>query len=105
MESENKQLRQELADCKTAYSSSQKILAESKARGAQLHERLEQARAIIFRQRPQRQEHTEGEIQGDFYRLSESIKNWIEINCDGFLEDDHRGFEVMLDPSIDGNPG
>jgi hypothetical protein len=105
IESENKQLRKQLADHKIAYSSSQKLLAESKAHGAQLHERLEEATGTIFRLRPQRQEHTESEIQGDFYRLSESIKNWIEMNCDGFLEDDHHGFEIMLHRSMDGNPG
>jgi hypothetical protein len=37
--------------------------------------------------------------------LSESIKNWIETNCDGFLEDNHHGFEIMLNRSMDGNPG
>ena len=105
IESENKQLRKQLADHKTAYSSSQKLLAESRARGAQLHGRLEEATAAIFRLRPQRQEHTESEIQGDFHTLSESIKNWIEMNCDGFLEDDHHGFEIMLNGSIDGSPG
>jgi hypothetical protein len=94
-----------LADYKTACSSSQKLLAESKARGAQLRERLEEATATIHQLRPQRQEHTESEIQGDFHTLSESIKNWIEINCDGFLEDDHHGFETMLNRSIDGGPG
>jgi hypothetical protein len=105
IESENKQLQKQLADYKTACSSSQKLLAESKARGAQLRERLEEATATIFRIRPRRQEHTESEIQGDFHTLSESIKNWIEINCDGFLEDDHHGFETMLNRSIDGGPG
>ncbi|KIM95285.1 hypothetical protein OIDMADRAFT_148926 [Oidiodendron maius Zn] len=105
IESENKLLQKQLADHRTAFSSSQKLLAESKARGAQLREHLEEATATIFRLRPQRQEHTESEIQGDFHTLSESIKNWIEINCDGFLEDDHHGFETMLNRSIDGGPG
>lgn len=105
IESENKQLRKQLADYKTAYSSSQKLLAESKAHGAQLYERLEEATATIFRLRPQRQEHTESEIQGDFHTLSESIKNWIETNCGGFLEDDHHGFEIMFNRSLDGSPG
>lgn len=27
------------------------------------------------------------------------------MNCDGFLEDDHHGFEIMLNRSMDGNPG
>ena len=105
IDSENKQLRKQLADYKAACSSSQKLLTESKAHVAQLHERLEEATATIFRLRPPRQEHTESEIQGDFYRLSESIKNWIEMNCDGFLEDDHLGFESMLNRSMDVNPG
>lgn len=105
IESENKNLRKQLADHKTAYSRSQNLLAESKAHGAGLHERLEEVTATIFRLRPQRQEHTESEIQGDFYRLSESIKNWIEINCDDFLEDNHHGFEIMLNRSMDRNPG
>lgn len=94
-----------MADYKIGYSSSQKSLSESKAREAQLHERLEEDTATIFRLRPRRQEHTESEIQADFYKLSESIKNWIEINCEGFLEDDHHGFEIMLNRSMDGNPG
>ncbi|KAG4432938.1 hypothetical protein IFR05_011584 [Cadophora sp. M221] len=105
IESENKQLQKQLADYKTACSSSQKLLAESKARGAQLRERLEEATATIYRLRPPRQEHTESEIRGDFHALSESIKNWIEITCDGFLEDDLHGFETMLNRSIEGAPG
>lgn len=105
IESENKQLRKQLADYKTAYSSSQKLLAESRTHGAGLHGRLEEATATIFRLRPQRQEHTESEIQVDFYRLSESIKNWVEIGCVSFLEDDHQGFDIMLNHSMDGNPG
>jgi hypothetical protein len=102
IESENKRLRKQLADHKTAYSSSQKSLLDHVA---QLHERLEEATATIFRLRPQRQEYTESEIQGDFHTLSESIKNWIEMNCDDFLEDDHHGFEIMLHRSMDRSPG
>ncbi|KFY86900.1 hypothetical protein V500_07320 [Pseudogymnoascus sp. VKM F-4518 (FW-2643)] len=105
IETENRQLRKQLADYETAYSSSQKKLAELKAHRAQLHKRLEEATATIFRLRPQRQEHTESEIQKCFYRLSESIKNWIEKNCDGFLEDNDHGFEIMLNCSINGNSG
>lgn len=74
-------------------------------RGAQLHERLEEATATIFRLRPQRQEYTESEIQGDFHTLSESIKIWIEMSCDDFLDDDHQGFEIMLNRSMDRSPG
>ena len=105
IESENKQLRKQLADYKTANSSSQKKLAELKAHRDQLHEHLEEATATIFRIRPRRQEHTESEIQKDFYRLSESIKNWVETNCGGFLDDNDYGFEIMLNHSIHGNSG
>jgi hypothetical protein len=94
-----------LAYYKTACSSFQKKLAELKAHRAQLHEHLEEAKATIFRLRPPRQEHTESEILGYFDKLSESIKNWIETNCDGFLEDNDHGFEIMLNRSINGNSG
>lgn len=105
IESENKQLREQMAGYKSAYSSSQRKLAELKAHSAELHERLEETKATIFRIRPQRPEHTETKIQKDFYKLSESIKNWIETNCDGFLENNNYGFEIMLDRSINGNSG
>jgi hypothetical protein len=72
---------------------------------AQLFEHLEEAKATIFRLRPRTQEHTESEIQGYFYKLSESIKNWIEANCDGFLEDNDYGFEIMLNRSLNRNSG
>ncbi len=98
-EFENEELRKKLAGYKAACFSSKKLLAESEVLRAQLHDRVEEATATIFRLRPQRQEHTESEIQGEFYKLSESIKNWIEINCDGFLEDDYHGFEIMKNHS------
>jgi predicted nuclease with TOPRIM domain len=87
IQSENEQLRNQLADFKAAYFNIHEVLTKSKTHRAQLNERLEEATATIFQLRPQRQEHTESEIQGDFYKLSESIKNCIEMNCDGFLED------------------
>lgn len=105
IESENKQLREQLAGYKTAYSGSQRKLDELKADKAKLHERLEETKATLFRIRPQRPEHTESEMQEYFYKLSESIKNWIETNCDGFLEDDDHGFEIMSNRSINGNSG
>lgn len=105
IDSENKQLRKQLADCKTAYLSSQKKFAELKAHRAQLREHLGEARATILRLRPQRQEHTESEIQEHFSRLSESIKNWVETNCDEFLDNNDYGFKIMLTPSINGNSG
>jgi len=105
IESENKQLRKQLADHKTAYSNFQKLLADSKAHGAELRERLEEATATIFRLRPQRQEHTENEIQKDLNTLSEWVKNWIETNCEGFLEDDNHGFEILLNPFTEESPG
>ena len=104
IESENKQLREALAEYKVALSSAEKSLKESKSHGIQLHERLEEATTTLFRLRPQRQEHTEGEIQGEFHTLSESIKNWIERNCAGFLEDDEYGFETTLN-RCRGTPG
>lgn len=99
--SENEQLRKQLADYQAAYFNSQQLLAESEARATELHNRFEDATATIYRLRPPRQEHTESEIQGDFDALCESIKNWIELNCCDFLDDDNYGFEIMLKESTD----
>lgn len=94
-----------MAVCKSAYYSSQRKFAELKAHSAELHERLEETKATIFRIRPQRPEHAESEIQENFHTLSQSIKNWIERNCDGFLEDNDHGLEIMLNRSMNGNYG
>jgi hypothetical protein len=97
IESENKQLRKELAECKTSCSAYEVSLAESKAWYAD-------AVATLFRLRPQREECTETEIEENFDALLHSIQSWVERNCSDFLDNDHQGFEIMLNRGIGGNP-
>jgi hypothetical protein len=103
IKSENEKLRMLLEKYQADYSNSQQLLAESNALATQLHHRFEEATATILRLRPPRHEHTESEIQEDFHALSESVKNWIESNCCGFLDNDAQGFEIMLKNSTDGD--
>jgi hypothetical protein len=70
-------------------------LEESESQRANFQQRLEEASNTIFRLRPQRQEYTESEIEEDYERLVKVIKNWVNINCESFVDDDVQGFDAV----------
>lgn len=91
----NKELRNQLERGQAALTSLQDQLAESEARGAVLQQHLEEASNTIFRLRPQRQECTESEIEEDYRKLISLVKNWVNANCESFLDDDLIGFDAI----------
>ncbi|PMD42776.1 hypothetical protein L207DRAFT_632502 [Hyaloscypha variabilis F] len=70
-------------------------LEESEAQRANFQQRLEEASNTIFRLLPQRQEYTESEIEEDYERLVKVVKNWVNINCESFVDDDTYGFDAL----------
>lgn len=71
-------------------------MRESEAQRDNLQQRLEEASNTILRLRPPRQEYTESEIEEDYERLIKAIKNWVNVNCEAFLDDDLRGYGALL---------
>jgi hypothetical protein len=61
------------------------------ARVEDLDRRREDAVATLFRLRPQRKECTETEVKEDYLLLKDSIENWVEKNCESFLDNEQLG--------------
>jgi hypothetical protein len=93
--SQNGEFQNQLKKNQAALSSLQAKLAESESRRAELQQHLEEASNTIFRLRPQRQEYTESEIEEDYRKLTKVIRNWINMNCESFIDDDLRGFDTI----------
>ncbi|OBT43285.1 hypothetical protein VE00_06924 [Pseudogymnoascus sp. WSF 3629] len=101
IEAQNKKLQHRLMQCEETVHCLQSSLAESQAHEANIQEHLNQATATIFRLRPRRQEVTETVVQEDYRMLTMSIENWIEANCEEFLDNDLATF-VIIDSSSAG---
>lgn len=95
IDSQNKELRNQMKKNQAALTALQARLAKSETRGADLQQRLEEASNTIFQLRPQRQEYTESEIEEDYRKLVIFVKDWVNVNCESFLDDDDRGFDMI----------